>query len=158
MSVQKTQASHARKHLKIGVLTASDTRTPENDKSGALIKQMFEAAGHRVEFYEIVRDDAETIAAAIIGSTTSRNLDAMVITGGTESRRAHPHRRCASRRCSPPPSCLVSASCSACSRVSGNRIGRARQPRDCRNVQRKVRRGAATAGSTGGCSPRQRKN
>ena len=65
----------------MGVLTASDTRTREDDKSGALIRQMFEDAGHRVEFYEIVRDDAETIAAAI--TTNLARLDAMVITGGT---------------------------------------------------------------------------
>jgi molybdenum cofactor biosynthesis protein B len=63
------------------VLTASDTRTPENDKSGALIQQMFEAAGHRVEFYKIVRDEADIIAATIAENLA--NLDAMVITGGT---------------------------------------------------------------------------
>jgi molybdenum cofactor biosynthesis protein B len=63
------------------VLTASDTRTPENDKSGQLIKQLFEAAGHRVEFYQIVRDEAEVIARALIENLA--HLDAMVITGGT---------------------------------------------------------------------------
>lgn len=63
------------------MLTASDTRTPENDKSGALIQQMFEAAGHRVEFYKIVRDEADIIAATIAENLA--NLDAMVITGGT---------------------------------------------------------------------------
>ena len=80
MSVQKHK-EHARRHLKVGVLTASDTRTRENDKSGALITEMFEAAGHHVEFYEIVRDDTETIAAAIMVNLS--RLDAMVITGGT---------------------------------------------------------------------------
>jgi molybdenum cofactor biosynthesis protein B len=80
VSVQEHK-SHARTHLKVGVLTASDTRTPENDKSGQLIKQMFEAAGHRVEFYQIVRDEADIIGAAIMENLAS--LDAMVITGGT---------------------------------------------------------------------------
>ena len=63
------------------MLTASDTRTPENDKSGQLIRQMFEAAGHRVEFYRIVRDEAATIAATI--AENLGNLDAMIVTGGT---------------------------------------------------------------------------
>lgn len=80
MSVQEHK-SHARKHLKVGVLTASDTRTPENDKSGQLISQLFEGAGHHVEFYRIVRDEADVIAATIAESIG--NLDAMVITGGT---------------------------------------------------------------------------
>ncbi len=80
MSVQEHKR-HARTNLKVGVLTASDTRTPEDDKSGQLIKQMLEAAGHRVEFYRIVRDDAETIAATIAENLGT--LDAMIITGGT---------------------------------------------------------------------------
>ncbi len=72
---------HARINLKVGVLTASDTRTPENDKSGQLIKQMCEAGGHRVEFYRIVRDEADTIAATIVENLGG--LDAMIVTGGT---------------------------------------------------------------------------
>ena len=80
MSVQEHK-QHARANLRVGVLTASDTRSADNDKSGQLIKQMFDAAGHRVEFYRIVRDDADTIAAAI--AENLGNLDAMVITGGT---------------------------------------------------------------------------
>jgi molybdenum cofactor biosynthesis protein B len=63
------------------VLTASDTRTLRDDKSGQLIKQMFEDAGHRVEFYRIVRDEAEAIAAIIVEHLG--NLDAMIVTGGT---------------------------------------------------------------------------
>ena len=80
MSVQEHKR-HARTNLKVGVLTASDTRTPENDKSGQLIRQMFEAAGHRVEFYRIVRDEAATIASTI--AENLGNLDAMIVTGGT---------------------------------------------------------------------------
>lgn len=72
---------HALKNLKVGVLTASDTRTPENDTSGKLIREMLEAAGHRVLFYTIVPDDAERITEAITGNLAA--LDAMIITGGT---------------------------------------------------------------------------
>jgi len=80
LSVQEHK-SHARRHLRLGVLTASDTRTVENDKSGQLIRQMAEAEGHRVEFYQIVRDEAE-----VIGATIAENLDALdaiIVTGGT---------------------------------------------------------------------------
>lgn len=80
MSVQEHK-SHARTHLRVGVLTASDTRTAESDKSGQLLKQMLEDGGHQVEFYRIVPDEPDTIAAAI--SDHLGKLDAMIITGGT---------------------------------------------------------------------------
>ena len=80
VSVQEHKR-HARTNLKIGVLTASDTRTGDDDKSGQLIMQMCEAAGHRIEFYRIVRDDADTIASAITVDLAA--LDAMIVTGGT---------------------------------------------------------------------------
>ena len=63
MSVHEHE-KHARKNLKLGVITASDSRTPETDQSGKLIRTMLEAAGHRVDYYEIVRDDREKISAA----------------------------------------------------------------------------------------------
>jgi molybdopterin adenylyltransferase len=80
VSVQEHKR-HSRANLKVGVLTASDTRTLRDDKSGQLIKQMFEDAGHRVEFYRIVRDEAEVIAAIIVEHLSE--LDAMIVTGGT---------------------------------------------------------------------------
>ena len=80
VSVQEHKR-HARANLKVGVLTASDTRTAAKDKSGQLIQQMFEAAGHRVEFYRIVRDQADTISVTIVENLGE--LDAMIVTGGT---------------------------------------------------------------------------
>jgi molybdenum cofactor biosynthesis protein B len=70
-----------RANLKVGVVTASDTRTPENDKSGATIREMFESAGHKVTYYEIVPDAPSKIANAII--THLPELDAIVVNGGT---------------------------------------------------------------------------
>ena len=72
---------HARANLKIGVITASDTRTPETDESGKLIRIMFEAAGHQVSYYEILPDEGDKIAAAIVNNLP--NLDALIVNGGT---------------------------------------------------------------------------
>ncbi len=72
---------HARANLKIGVITASDTRTPETDESGKLIRIMFEAAGHHVSYYEILPDEGDKIAAAIVNNLP--NLDALIVNGGT---------------------------------------------------------------------------
>ena len=80
MSVHEHE-KHARKNLKLGVITASDSRTPETDQSGKLIRTMLEAAGHHVDYYEIVRDDREKISAAIVNNL--ENLDALIVNGGT---------------------------------------------------------------------------
>jgi molybdenum cofactor biosynthesis protein B len=72
---------HGRANLKIGIITASDSRTPENDESGKLIGLLLEAAGHRVDFYEILPDDGEKISAAIVNNLD--NLDAIIVNGGT---------------------------------------------------------------------------
>ena len=72
---------HARKNLKIGVITASDSRTPETDESGKLIRALLRAAGHRVDHYEILPDDREKISAALVNNLP--NLDAIIVNGGT---------------------------------------------------------------------------
>ncbi len=72
---------HARANLKVGVITASDSRTPETDESGKLIRTMLEADGHRVDYYEIVSDDREKISAALVRNL--ENLDAIILNGGT---------------------------------------------------------------------------
>jgi molybdopterin adenylyltransferase len=68
-------------HLKMGIVTASDSRTPETDESGRLIKQMLEQAGHSVAYYEVVPDSPERIRQALTDNLGS--LDGLIITGGT---------------------------------------------------------------------------
>jgi len=80
MSVHEHK-QHARTNLKVGVITASDTRTPDTDESGRLIRMLFEGAGHQVTYYEILPDDREKLSAAIVENLP--NLDAIVINGGT---------------------------------------------------------------------------
>ena len=72
---------HGRSNLKVGVITASDSRTPETDESGMLIRTMLQAAGHSVDYYEIVSDDSEKISAALVSNL--ENLDAIIVNGGT---------------------------------------------------------------------------
>jgi molybdopterin adenylyltransferase len=70
-----------RANLKVGIVTASDTRTANDDRSGPAIRELFEGAGHQVTYYEIVPDAPSKIAHAII--THLPALDAIVINGGT---------------------------------------------------------------------------
>jgi molybdenum cofactor biosynthesis protein B len=71
----------ARKNLKVGVITASDSRTPETDESGTVIRTSIQAAGHSVDYYEILPDDREKISAALVRNLDS--LDAVIVSGGT---------------------------------------------------------------------------
>ena len=73
--------TRGRASLKVGVITASDSRTPETDESGKLIRALLEAAGHRVDYYEILPDDREKISAALVNNLP--NLDAIIVNGGT---------------------------------------------------------------------------
>jgi len=75
------QHAGARKHLKVVVITASDTRTPADDESGRIIRELLESAGHVVTHYEIVPDDPERIRALVIEHVT--HDDAVIINGGT---------------------------------------------------------------------------
>ena len=72
---------HATANLKIGIITASDTRTLDSDASGKLIRQLLEDAGHQVSYYELLPDEAERISSAI--ATSLPTLDAIIVNGGT---------------------------------------------------------------------------
>jgi molybdenum cofactor biosynthesis protein B len=71
----------AHAHLKIAVFTASDTRTPDTDESGRLIKEMLESAGHTVAHYEILPDSLEQIRESAM--ETLGAVDGLIFTGGT---------------------------------------------------------------------------
>ena len=51
--------------LRVAVLTISDTRTLETDKSGATIVRLLEDAGHATAARLIVTDDADPIREAV---------------------------------------------------------------------------------------------
>lgn len=63
------------------VITVSDTRTEDNDKSGALMMLRLHDAGHPVRGYRIVRDEANEIQAAVTEFADS--VDVILLNGGT---------------------------------------------------------------------------
>ncbi len=65
------------------VLTVSDTRTPETDKSGQLIQAQLAAAGHRVSHYQVVKDEPEQIAALVQSLAARSEMQAILLSGGT---------------------------------------------------------------------------
>jgi molybdenum cofactor biosynthesis protein B len=69
--------------LRIAVLTVSDTRTEETDKSGALIAERLTGAGHELAGKAIVRDEVEAIRAQVNAWVSDDRVDLIISTGGT---------------------------------------------------------------------------
>ena len=67
----------------IAVLTVSDTRTPEDDKSGSVLANRIEDAGHRLVARAIVKDDIAEIRNTIKDWVDDDAIDAIITTGGT---------------------------------------------------------------------------
>lgn len=72
-------------HAKVScaVITVSDTRNKETDKSGRLIIDLLRSAGHSVKMYKIISDDQPMIQRTIREATHHRDIEAIMITGGT---------------------------------------------------------------------------
>lgn len=65
------------------VLTISDTRSPETDHSGELIRQNLLWRGHEVVAYEIVPDDPAAIRIILQGWIDRDGIQAVITNGGT---------------------------------------------------------------------------
>ncbi len=71
------------KPVRIAVLTVSDTRTLDEDTSGATLQERLEKAGHTLADRALVRDDKAAIRAQINNWVADDNVDAIITTGGT---------------------------------------------------------------------------
>lgn len=69
--------------LTIAVLTVSDSRTLETDKSGALLVERLESAGHQLHERRVVADDRYAIRAVVSDWIARPEIDAVLITGGS---------------------------------------------------------------------------
>ncbi len=69
--------------VRIAVLTVSDTRTLDDDKSGSILTEMIAEDGHVVARREIVKDDMAAIVARLRGYIEDPEIDVVISTGGT---------------------------------------------------------------------------
>ena len=65
------------------VLTVSDTKTPETDTSGELIRKLLREAGHDVVGATIVRDEPKDVQRVIREACANDAVRAVIVTGGT---------------------------------------------------------------------------
>jgi molybdenum cofactor biosynthesis protein B len=69
--------------LSIAVLTVSDTRRIEDDRSGDTLVERLTKAGHRLADRAIVPDEVEAIRARVKAWIADPGIDVIVTTGGT---------------------------------------------------------------------------
>jgi molybdenum cofactor biosynthesis protein B len=69
--------------VRIAVLTVSDTRGPEDDRSGDLLAERLTAAGHVLADRAWSRDDQPAIEAQLRTWIADPGIDAVISTGGT---------------------------------------------------------------------------
>ena len=71
------------KSVNIAVLTVSDTRTKENDKSGDTLVERLKNAGHLLVEKRIVKDELSLLKKTLKEWIDSSEVDVVIATGGT---------------------------------------------------------------------------
>ena len=69
--------------INIGLITISDSRKEESDKSGNLLKTRIEKFGHKVFKKIIIPDDIYLIKKNLTELSQNSSIDAIITTGGT---------------------------------------------------------------------------
>ena len=79
----KTEGARDFLAVNIAVLTVSDSRNLKDDKSGIVLVNRIEKAGHKVVVREIVTDEIERIVEKLNSWIANASIDVVVATGGT---------------------------------------------------------------------------
>lgn len=82
MSTQEHKRE-APKRINCKVITVSDTRNKDTDKSGKLMIELLEQSGHIITDYVIVKDEKLSIQDEILKGCGREDIDAILINGGT---------------------------------------------------------------------------
>ncbi|MBP2241403.1 molybdenum cofactor biosynthesis protein B [Cytobacillus eiseniae] len=73
----------APKQVSCKVITVSDTRDKNTDKSGKLMIDFLEQAGHIVHSYSIVKDEAAELRREVLEGCNDPNIEVILTNGGT---------------------------------------------------------------------------
>ena len=69
--------------VNIALLTVTDTRTFDNDKSGAILVKKIKEANHKLVDRKICKDNKDDIVSIFKEWTTNKDIDVIITTGGT---------------------------------------------------------------------------
>ena len=70
-------------NVNIALLTVTDTRTFDNDKSGAILVEKIKEASHNLIDRKICKDNKEDIILILKEWINNKNIDVIITTGGT---------------------------------------------------------------------------
>ena len=69
--------------INIALLTVTDTRTIDNDKSGGILVNKIKEADHNLIDRKICKDNKDDIVVILKSSLNNKKIDAIITTGGT---------------------------------------------------------------------------
>ena len=69
-------------NVNIALLTVTDTRTFDNDKSGAILVDKIKEASHSLIDRKICKDNKEDIVVILKEWIKQKNIDVIITTGG----------------------------------------------------------------------------
>ncbi len=69
--------------INIAVLTISDTRNKDNDKSGTYLSKAINEKGHFCLYHEVIKDDAQGIINTVTELSLKNEIQVIITTGGT---------------------------------------------------------------------------
>ena len=69
--------------VNIAIVTISDTRDLNSDKSGKILEERAKNFGHKITFRDIVKDDFEQIYDLFLKLLKNEHIDVIISTGGT---------------------------------------------------------------------------
>ena len=69
--------------VNIALLTVTDTRSFDNDKSGAILVSIIKEANHNLVDRKICKDDKKDIVIILKEWINQKNIDVIITTGGT---------------------------------------------------------------------------
>ena len=69
--------------VNIALLTVTDTRTIDSDKSGSILVKKIQEQNHKLVDRKIVKDNKEEIKNILLEWINSNDLDVIITTGGT---------------------------------------------------------------------------
>ena len=69
--------------VNIALLTVTDTRTIENDKSGRILVKKIKEQNHKLIDRKIVKDEKNKIKKILLDWTKKEDVDVIITTGGT---------------------------------------------------------------------------
>ena len=69
--------------VNIALLTVTDTRTFDNDKSGGILVEKIKLANHNLIDRKICKDNKEDIIIILKEWINKKNIDVIITTGGT---------------------------------------------------------------------------